>query len=228
MKGKALDVAGGAGRNAIWLARRGLDVTLVDISDVALEKADRRAAGLGIAKRLRTRHVDLDAELPFAPLFDVVLVFNYMNRARRDAFAALLVEGGMLIALQPTLLNLEPALIPSRPHVVSPAELERWARGHGVEIVRRPGSVDTHEEAVSALPPTPSNLQHHPTPSRPHLVEPGELERWARGLDLEIIVTRQGWVGTRHVEAVIARRTPALVPDEVDPADSGPSEGPYR
>src|SRR5262245_55862732 len=30
--GKALDLAGGAGRNAIWLARRGFEVTLVDIS----------------------------------------------------------------------------------------------------------------------------------------------------------------------------------------------------
>jgi 2-polyprenyl-3-methyl-5-hydroxy-6-metoxy-1,4-benzoquinol methylase len=51
-RGKVLDIAGGAGRNAIWLARRGLDVTIVDVSEVALEKADRRAAGLGIARRV--------------------------------------------------------------------------------------------------------------------------------------------------------------------------------
>ena len=34
--GRALDVAGGAGRNALWLARRGLAVTLVDIAPSAL------------------------------------------------------------------------------------------------------------------------------------------------------------------------------------------------
>src|SRR5215211_7845992 len=42
-RGRALDVAGGAGRHAIWLARRGLEVTLVDISDVALDIARRQA-----------------------------------------------------------------------------------------------------------------------------------------------------------------------------------------
>ena len=31
-RGRALDIAGGAGRHAIWLAQRGLDVTLADIS----------------------------------------------------------------------------------------------------------------------------------------------------------------------------------------------------
>jgi tellurite methyltransferase len=39
--GRALDVAGGPGRHALWLARRGLDVTLADVSDVALEVAGR-------------------------------------------------------------------------------------------------------------------------------------------------------------------------------------------
>src|SRR5690242_3074081 len=67
-RGKALDIAGGAGRNAIWLARRGLDVTVVDISDVALDKAERRAQGAGLAKRMRFVRADLDGELPFAPL----------------------------------------------------------------------------------------------------------------------------------------------------------------
>src|SRR5205814_5476112 len=37
--GRALDVAGGAGRNALWLARRGLEVTLVDIAPSALALA---------------------------------------------------------------------------------------------------------------------------------------------------------------------------------------------
>ncbi|NVB77818.1 MAG: class I SAM-dependent methyltransferase [Kofleriaceae bacterium] len=173
-RGKALDVAGGAGRNAIWLARRGLDVTLVDISDVALEKADRRAAGLGIAKRLRTLHVDLDTELPLAPLYDLVLVFNYLNRARRDSYASLLAGEGLLVALQPTVTNLE----------------------------------------------------RHASPSRPHLVERGELEDWARALGMEIVVSREGWTdANRHEAAIIARR---LRPEPIEPGDKGPSHGPYR
>lgn len=41
--GSALDVACGEGRNAIWLASRGWDVTGVDFSAVALERAARMA-----------------------------------------------------------------------------------------------------------------------------------------------------------------------------------------
>lgn len=40
---RALAVGDGEGRNAVWLARQGLEVTLVDISPVGLEKAQRLA-----------------------------------------------------------------------------------------------------------------------------------------------------------------------------------------
>ena len=55
-RGRALDVAGGTGRHALWLARRGLDVTLADISGVALEVAREEAgrAGLMVRTLMRT------------------------------------------------------------------------------------------------------------------------------------------------------------------------------
>ena len=42
--GRAVDLASGEGRNAIWLARRGWQVTAVDFSQVGLDKG-RRLAG---------------------------------------------------------------------------------------------------------------------------------------------------------------------------------------
>lgn len=42
--GRALDVGAGDGRNAIWLATQGWDVTAIDLSTVALERAAERAA----------------------------------------------------------------------------------------------------------------------------------------------------------------------------------------
>jgi SAM-dependent methyltransferase len=135
VRGKALDIAGGAGRNAIWLARRGLDVTLVDISDVALDKAERRAATSGLTSRLKLVHHDLDTELPFAPLFDLVLVFHYLNRARRNDFVSLLHDGGMLVAVQPTVRNLERHAHPSAGFLVETGELESWVRDLGMDIV---------------------------------------------------------------------------------------------
>lgn len=44
----ALCVADGEGRNSVWLAEQGLDVTAVEISAVAVEKARRLAAGRGV------------------------------------------------------------------------------------------------------------------------------------------------------------------------------------
>ena len=46
--GRALDLACGEGRNAVWLAERGWRVTAVDFSDVALEKARRLAGSRGV------------------------------------------------------------------------------------------------------------------------------------------------------------------------------------
>ena len=45
--GKALDIACGEGRNAIWLAERGWDVTAIDFSDVAIEKGRQIAVKRG-------------------------------------------------------------------------------------------------------------------------------------------------------------------------------------
>ncbi len=47
--GVALDLAAGEGRNAIWLARQGWDVTAVDFSQVALDKGARVAGDTAVA-----------------------------------------------------------------------------------------------------------------------------------------------------------------------------------
>ena len=39
-RGRALDLAGGCGRHAIWLAQQGFDVTLADVSSVGLQVAE--------------------------------------------------------------------------------------------------------------------------------------------------------------------------------------------
>lgn len=48
-RGRALDVACGEGRNAIWLAKLGWTVTGVDYSEVAIERARRLAAEQSVA-----------------------------------------------------------------------------------------------------------------------------------------------------------------------------------
>lgn len=46
---RAMSVADGEGRNAVWLAEQGLEVTAVEISPIAVEKARRLAAGRQLA-----------------------------------------------------------------------------------------------------------------------------------------------------------------------------------
>src|SRR5262249_55351144 len=95
--GRALDVAGGAGRHSVWLAQRGLDVTLIDVSDLALERAERRVTSAGLQARVRLIRADLDTELPALAAFDVIVMFHYLNRERRDEIADLLAPGGIVI-----------------------------------------------------------------------------------------------------------------------------------
>jgi len=47
----ALSVADGEGRNSVWLAEQGLEVTAVEISSVAVAKAHKLAAARGVAVR---------------------------------------------------------------------------------------------------------------------------------------------------------------------------------
>ena len=90
-----LDVACGEGRNSIALARAGFDVFGVDISDAGLEKARDRAQRDGLA--ISFEHLDLSAEdVPDGP-FDVIVVFNYLQRDLLPKLYARLSDGGFLV-----------------------------------------------------------------------------------------------------------------------------------
>ena len=58
--GRALDVACGEGRNAVWLAEQGWQATGVDFSDVALDKA----RGLAEARGVEVEWVQADVIAP--------------------------------------------------------------------------------------------------------------------------------------------------------------------
>ena len=120
-RGRALDVAAGAGRNGLWLASRGLDVCLVDISPVGLGLAEERAARAGL--RVRTVAADLERE-PLPPgRWDVVVWTSYLQRSLFPAVRAALAPGGLWIFAHPTARNLERHPRPSRRFLLAPGEL---------------------------------------------------------------------------------------------------------
>lgn len=107
--GRALDVACGEGRNAVWLAERGWRVTGVDFADVALAKAAELAAARGVAVEWLLGDV---LELSPEPRsFDLVVVLylqlpaDELEVALRRAADAV-APGGTLIVLGHDTTNL--------------------------------------------------------------------------------------------------------------------------
>ena len=103
--GRALDVAGGSGRHAIWLAQRGLDVTVADISEVGLAIAKERAAAADVS--LDTLLLDLETDpFPNGP-WDLIVSIRFLRRELFEIFPKVLAPGGMLVFSQPTKSNLQ-------------------------------------------------------------------------------------------------------------------------
>ncbi len=135
LSGRALDVAGGTGRNALFLARRGLEVSLVDISERGLELARAVAEAEGLA--ISTRAMDLDRD-GFPPgLFDVVAcTWFLLGRDHWDAISRALVPGGLVLYVQPTTTHAERHAHPGRRFLVDFDDLAGAVRGAGIEPLR--------------------------------------------------------------------------------------------
>ncbi|MFN8631390.1 MAG: class I SAM-dependent methyltransferase [Chloroflexota bacterium] len=85
--GRALDLAAGDGRNAIWLAAQGWSSTAVDFSRVALDRAASTAARLGVA--VDFVQADLLAWQPAPASVDLVVVmFLHLPPDERRAVLA--------------------------------------------------------------------------------------------------------------------------------------------
>lgn len=147
-KGRALDLAGGAGRNAIVLARRGLDTTVVDISEIALERAATEGRTAGVA--LTTVQADLETDpMPPGP-WAVVLVFHYLNRLLLSSISEELAPGGVLVACIATTRNRERNERPPPPHLLDEGELPGLIGDLGVVHYEESWREDRHEARLVA------------------------------------------------------------------------------
>jgi 2-polyprenyl-3-methyl-5-hydroxy-6-metoxy-1,4-benzoquinol methylase len=96
--GRALDLAGGGGGNAVWLARRGLSVDVVDVSTIGLAKAMSLATRQGVADRIRTIEQDLVEGLPRVDgPYDVVMCLHYRQIDLWPKLPRLVAPGGLLL-----------------------------------------------------------------------------------------------------------------------------------
>ena len=151
--GRALDLACGEGRNAIWLARREWDVTGVDFSGVAVDKARRMADEAGVTARFV--RADLAEYVPEPGSADLVaLMYLQVPEPLRTVVlgraAAALRPGGTLLWVAHDLRNLDGGHGgPQNPDVLSTPEGVAAALGGlealRAEVVRRPVPTDAGE-----------------------------------------------------------------------------------
>lgn len=130
--GSALDIAGGTGRHAIWLAHRGLDVTLADISENGLQIAEGHAAESGVS--MKTVQVDFEMDRFPAGPWDLILSVCYLWRPLFQVFPRVLRPNGMLVVVQPTRKNLERHEKPPAGFLLADGELPSLVTN--LEIVR--------------------------------------------------------------------------------------------
>lgn len=100
--GRALDIGSGEGADAIWLARQGWQVTGLDVSRVALDKAAAHAVDAGVADSITWRQVDLSTWAGEPAAHDLVSAqFMYLDQPELTTLyrqlAAAVAPGGTLL-----------------------------------------------------------------------------------------------------------------------------------
>jgi SAM-dependent methyltransferase len=143
--GIALDLACGPGRNALYLAERGWNVTAVDSSPVAVEILRARNPSID------AQVADLEAgELAVPPdAFDLILSCYYLQRSLIPLMKSALRPGGLLIMIVNLAGADEPQGTPTR---AFPSELASFFDGWPI-LHYREGDPDEscHRHAVAEL-----------------------------------------------------------------------------
>ncbi len=145
--GRALDLAGGEGRNALWLAERGWDATSADFSSVAVERArgiaaERLGEGAGPFRAVVADALEPAPPPPAGDGYDLVL-FAYLQLPDADWRTALrrgveaAVPGGTVLVVGHAARNLaEGTGGPQDPAVLhDPDDVVAAAAGLPVEVV---------------------------------------------------------------------------------------------
>lgn len=132
--GRALDLAAGEGRNAVWLAERGWTVRAVDFSDVALAKGRQLATERGVAARIDFEEADLRGYEPGERAHDLVAV-AYLQIPQAE--------------LAPILARAARAVAPGGTFLLVGHDSANLVRGYGGP--RSPDVLYTAEQVVAAL-----------------------------------------------------------------------------
>jgi 2-polyprenyl-3-methyl-5-hydroxy-6-metoxy-1,4-benzoquinol methylase len=145
-KGHVLDLAMGEGRNGIFLATQGFDVTGVDISEEGLKKAQALAAKHGMT--ITTVVADLETYKIPANTFDVIICTYYLQRDLFPRIAAALKPGGIALIETYTMDHLQYRPRFNKAYLLEPNELLTMLQG--LRVLRYQ-EVDTGQAAYASI-----------------------------------------------------------------------------
>jgi tellurite methyltransferase len=154
--GRALDLACGTGRDAVFAASRGWQVTAVDVLPDALERARRLAAACAAAiEPVEWIQADLERDPPsFGPDFDLVVSVRYLHRPLLRRVVEWLRPGGSLVCETFTTLHRQRHGRPVHDeHVLRPGELPRLLAGLEIRSFSEAWRGTAHTARVWALAP---------------------------------------------------------------------------
>ena len=132
--GRALDLAAGEARNAIWLAEKGWTAHAVDFSEIGLEKGRLLAEARGVADKVTFETADLRDYTPELRGFDLVALF-YLHLTAD--------------ALPPIFKRAADAVAPGGTFLLVAHDLANLNGGHGGP--QDPSVLYTAEDVVAAL-----------------------------------------------------------------------------
>ena len=120
--GTVVDVAGGNGQNAIWLANHGFSTTLLDVSSVALTQAQEPAKKEKVS--IECQQHDLETQsMPKGRKWDGVFLQLFLDRALVRTIPESLNFGGLFLFAHPTQTNLEKHEHPSERFLLEDGEI---------------------------------------------------------------------------------------------------------
>lgn len=145
-KGKALDLAMGEGRNGVFLATQGFEVTGVDISEEGLKKAKALGSEKGVT--LTTVVADLESYTIPPDTYDVIICTYFLQRDLYPKIAAALKPGGVAVIETYTVDHLQYRPQFSRAYLLEPNELLTLLPG--LRVLRYQ-EVDTGDSAYASI-----------------------------------------------------------------------------
>ena len=162
--GRALDVACGRGRHALWLAREGFHTTAIDRDARVVAAVNARAR----ADRLPLVAAAMDLETGLVTLgtaYDVVVVVHYLHRPLFPAILAAIRPGGVLVYETFTRAQAARGRPTNPAFLLEPGELRRLVAGLEV-LDAREGDFDGRMVASVVAARKPFRKRRNPARSR--------------------------------------------------------------